>query len=313
VFDYLGSFGQGRLAIRRFRKLYDKDLKTTHQYLRILGFSAAGISRPQLEQVFISLRVSPFDRTRAFVSNSADSGVSFEKAVARFQRIVILGGPGAGKTTTLSYIVLQLLRGRASELFGTQTQLLPIFVPLRRLSARDTSLLDDLMSPETQILPADRIKDCPPGYIASQMDRGGCVILLDGLDEVIDDATHQLAAKKINRLVEDYPRNRYIVTCRIAGWRGLLDEFAILETEDFNRFEVHRFVFGWHRAIVTNEYRTQIELEVQDAEERESAWKKKREEVQNEIDSTSRGLLNVIDGSARLMAVATNPMLLSLT
>ena len=310
--DYLGSFGMGKLAVRRFLKRYADYLLSTHRYLRLLGFAAAGVSRPQLQQVFISVRVSPFDRKGGTANRDADADTSFEKAVAQFPHLVVLGGPGAGKTTTLSYIALQLIKGRHSELLGAAAPILPIFVPLRRLSNRDTSLVDDILSPDTQILPADILRECPNGYMQRQLERGRCILLLDGLDEVIDEGTHRLAAQKINRLVTDFPRNRFIVTCRIAGWQGLLDDFRVLEAEDLNRREVRRFVFGWHRAVITQEYQNQIELKFQGVDERKAAWEKESPDLKNAIDSTSRRLTNAIEGSPRLMAVATNPMLLSL-
>jgi hypothetical protein len=312
ILDYLGSFGRGKLAERRFLKRYNDYLYSTHRYLRLLGFAAAGVSRPQLEQVFISLRVSGFDRSRNNILPNTGNGTSFENAVAENPRLALLGGPGAGKTTTLSYIVLQCVQGRERELLRTRAPLLPIFVPLRRVSNRNNSLLDDILSPDTQIIPEDILRACPPGFLERRLNEGRCVVLLDGLDEVIDDETHKLAALKINRLVSDYPKNRFVVTCRIAGWRNLLDDFRVLEAEDFNRNEVHRFIFGWHRAIVTQEFRNKIELKYQDPEERATAWAREREEIQNNIDSTSRKLINAVESSPRLMAVATNPMLLSL-
>jgi predicted NACHT family NTPase len=49
-------------------------------------------------------------------------------------------------------------------------------------------------------------------------------VLLEGLDEVLDPALHQRAVEGIKRLVADYPDNRFVVTCRVAGWRNQLPE-----------------------------------------------------------------------------------------
>jgi hypothetical protein len=312
ILDGLGAYGKGQLAIRRFQRRYTDYLLQSHKYLRLIGFVSAGINRPLLEEVFVSLRVSPFDRRRADRPPEVETGISFETAIKQFHRLVILGGPGAGKTTILSYVVMQCVNKTASRRFGFPSAQLPIYVPLRRLSKNDTSLLDDILSAETQILPADILRECPKGYIHRQLERGNCILLLDGLDEVTDDATHKLAANKINRIAADYKKNRFIVTCRIAGWQSLLDEFRVLEAQDLSRNEVHRFVFGWHRAVITQDYRSQTELKYKDADERASAWESEKPEVQNAIDKNSRLLLNALEGSARLMAVAKNPMLLSL-
>jgi hypothetical protein len=197
-------------------------------------------------------------------------------------------------------------------MFFGELGLMPVFIPLRRLSNRDTSLIDDILNAETQILPADLLRELPAGYLHRQLDKGTCILLLDGLDEVVDENTHRLAAQKINRLVRDYPKSRYIVTCRIAGWQGLLDDFRVLEAVNFSRAEVQRFIFGWHRAVISQDERNQIELKFQEAAEREAAWQRGRAAVQNAIDNSSRRLMNAIDTSPRVMALARNPMLLSL-
>jgi hypothetical protein len=104
--DYLGSFGRGRLAQLRFRKRYADYLLTSHRYLRLLGFAAAGVSRPRLEQVYIALRVSAFDTKRREGDDRVSEHISFEQAVRQYPQLAILGGPGTGKTTTLSFIIL---------------------------------------------------------------------------------------------------------------------------------------------------------------------------------------------------------------
>ena len=185
---------------------------------------------------------------------------------------MILGGPGSGKTTTLSYAILSLLRHRAHTAFGIRNELVPLFIPLRRVPRTNTALLDDVLNPETEILPNDLARSCPTGFFESRLARGGCVVLLDGLDEVVDETTRPTIAEKINRMVADYLDNRYVVTCRIAGWRDLLADFRLVEAQDFDRDEVHRFVRGWYRAILTQAERGRFEVEIPDTAKREAEW-----------------------------------------
>jgi predicted NACHT family NTPase len=46
--------------------------------------------------------------------------------------------------------------------------------------------------------------------------------MLDGLDEVLDDEMHESVSRQIDQLINTYPDNWYIITCRVAGWRGQL-------------------------------------------------------------------------------------------
>jgi hypothetical protein len=99
----------------------------------------------------------------------------------------------------------------------------------------------------------------------------------------------------------------------VAGWRNLLDDFRVLEAQDFSRDEVHRFIYGWHRAIITQAERARLELDIPDADERERVWRDRRfGEVQNAIDLHSRRLANAVNTSQRILGIARNPMLLSL-
>lgn len=321
VLDALGKYGSGKLAERRFLKRYIDNIVFNHKYLKLIGLNNVGISRPQLEEVFISLRVSnqavqtglPIDAARS-EEGSDLATVSFATALKRNRKMVILGGPGAGKTTTLSYALLIYAQKKAKQVLGVEEDLLPVFIPLRRLTQTTGSILDDLLNKDSQILSADILKECPPNYFLRKLRKGQCLILLDGLDEVTNERTHRQVAEKINHLVADYPDNRFIVTCRIAGWQSLLSgDFTVLQTQDFNRSEIQRFVHGWHRAVITQSERSKLQQNIPDVEKFNERWREHFEQVvKPAIDIQTRRLLFAIERNARILAIAVNPMLLSL-
>jgi len=319
VLDGLGKFGSGKLAERRFRRKYLAVVAGRHKHLRLVGFSS-GVSRPLLEEVFVSLRISSHGQP-ALGDNGhgagagASSAIPFASALAQYPKMVILGAPGAGKTTTLSYALLTFAGGRQKERFGLDRPLLPIFVPLRRLSGGGRSILEDLIDPAAQILPNDLLKDLPKRYFERRLDRGECLVLLDGLDEVVDEKTYREVADKINDLAATYPENRFVVTCRVAGWRSYLSgDFAVLQTQDFSRDEIQKFVLGWHRAVITQSEYGRLYFDKPDRKEFERDWARHYEEkVKPAIEIKSRNLLNQIDSNNRIHAIAVNPMLLSLT
>lgn len=309
--DGLGKFGSGKLAERRFRRKYLGVVADRHKHLRLVGLHSAGVSRPLLEEVFVSLRISGHGQP----GGAAAASIPFAAALAQYPRMVILGAPGAGKTTTLSYALLTFANGRQAERFGISRRLLPVFVPLRRLRGGGRSITEDLADPETQILPQDLLKDLPKRYFENRLSRGQCLVLLDGLDEVVDEKTYREVADKINDLAAAYPDNRFVVTCRVAGWRSYLSgEFAVLQTQDFSRDEIQRFVLGWYRAVITQAEYSRLYFDKPDRKEFERAWATHYEEkVRPAIESKSRNLLNQIDSNNRILSIAVNPMLLSLT
>lgn len=317
LLDFLGKYLGGKLAERRFLKRYTDNLSFNHKYLKLIGFNTAGISRPLLEEVFVSLRITT--NSLPVGSSEKDEGhdtsaISFTSAFKQYQYMVILGGPGAGKTTTLSYALLMFTQKKAEEKFGIRERLLPIYIPLRRLSNSNRSIIEDLSDKDTQILSAEILKEHPSNYFEKKLKKGQCLVLLDGLDEVIDEKTHRQVAERINSLVAAYPDNRFVVTCRNAGWKGLLSgEFKVLLAQDFNRDEIQRFVLGWHKAVITQSEYSRLQLDIPDKKKFEEAWETRKEQfVKPAIDIQSRRLIHAIDSNNRILAIAINPMLLSL-
>ena len=75
-------------------------------------------------------------------------------------------------------------------------------------------------------------------------------MLFDGLDEVLDEARHSQAVEEIEKLVADYPKNYYVVTCRVAGWHNQLPGFRTYEIQPFTPDDVRRFLGAWYREVL---------------------------------------------------------------
>ncbi|HWW74008.1 MAG TPA: hypothetical protein VNZ44_01355, partial [Pyrinomonadaceae bacterium] len=188
--DFLGKYLGGKLAERRFLRRYIDNLTFNHKYLKLIGFNTAGVSRPLLEEVFVSLRIASNSAPLGSGAGGAGreaSTISFNSAFRQYPYMVILGGPGAGKTTTLSYALLTFAQKRAGEVFGIEEDLIPVFIPLRRLSDGTRSIVEDLTDKDTQILSPEILRECPPNYFERKLKKGRCLVLLDGLDEVTDE------------------------------------------------------------------------------------------------------------------------------
>ncbi|MEV1246764.1 NACHT domain-containing protein [Nonomuraea sp. NPDC049750] len=167
-----------------------------------------------------------------------------EEALAKFRRIVVLGDPGAGKTTMLRYLALQAARGQLSG-----KACLPIFVELRRFVRMEVPDLLDYVDRAW----ADRYGEQDAATLADHvLTTGEGALLLDGLDEVLGgesrDAANQIYQKvlqEIDRLAARYPNARIAVTCRRAGWRGQLPAFRTLEVLDFDDDQIKEFITHW--------------------------------------------------------------------
>ncbi|GAA0926970.1 NACHT domain-containing protein [Nonomuraea longicatena] len=161
-----------------------------------------------------------------------------EDALARFRRIVVLGDPGAGKTTMLRYLGFK----------SATDEILPVFVELRRLVRAEGGLLDHVRQRWEERY-GEQDAD---GLVDHALAAGTAVLLIDGLDEVLGgesadeaDATYRRVVQEVDRLAARYPNARIAVTCRRAGWRGQLPAFRTLEVLDFDDSQIETFIRNW--------------------------------------------------------------------
>jgi len=123
----------------------------------------------------------------------------------------------------------------------------------------------------------------PQRFLQRKLDRGECLILFDALDEVVGKAAYRRVANEINHFAVAYHRNQIIVTCRVAGFRGLLQGFLQLEVQEFNEKQVTLFISNWFADSPPEDQESRVD-----------------------------GLLRCLGRSARMRLLATNPLLLSI-
>jgi formylglycine-generating enzyme required for sulfatase activity len=182
-------------------------------------------------------------------------------ALARAQKLVILGDPGAGKTITLKYIALMLASGRGGERLGLAAPYLPVRVRLayfaQELMQKPALSLDNWL---LQIVPqqqASHPRLCD--FVRLTLQRGAGVILLDGLDEVGNDPVNGQTLRKtvVARVRQFADRwctadrpNRLIVTSRIEGyWDEALSNCDHVELSPLSPpDEVEQFLLRWYGA-----------------------------------------------------------------
>ncbi|MCM2428492.1 NACHT domain-containing protein [Streptomyces sp. RKAG337] len=200
------------------------------------------------------------------------------EALQRHQRIVVVGDPGAGKTTMLRHLAFVMASRRGTA--GTPD--LPAYVELNHFMASEhTDLLDYLAE-----FWADRYGFAGSrAHLEAKLTDGTAALLLDGLDEVLgggstEEATaaYNNVVREVNRLAARFPRAPIAVTCRRHGWRGGLQPFQVMEALDFEWPQIKTFIANWFGAK----------------------------------DGRTGALMHALSGNSRLQTLAANPLLLSL-
>ena len=170
----------------------------------------------------------------------------------QYDGLIVLGDPGAGKTTFLKYLALHLALGREADL-GLPPRL-PVLVPLsayaNALAAKDVPLARFIAD-----YYRDRGIDLPLGAMLDQaLAEGKALLLLDGLDEVKD-----LARRRdvVNRVVDFFTvqrqrGNKFILTSRIVGYdqvRRTIEGLVECTLVDFGDEDIALFIQKWSLAI----------------------------------------------------------------
>ncbi len=154
------------------------------------------------------------------------------EAVKNNSKLMVLGKPGAGKTTFLKYLAIQCIRG---ELQANQV---PIFITLKEFA--ETPNHPNFSEFIIQTFVNNKINSAQVDNLLKQ---GRTFFCLDGLDEVREEDI-QRVLRQIKNLFKYY-KNQFVITCRIAASEYTFEEFTEVEIADFDDKQIRIFVDKW--------------------------------------------------------------------
>ncbi|MBD1889321.1 NACHT domain-containing NTPase [Coleofasciculus sp. FACHB-SPT9] len=154
-------------------------------------------------------------------------------AVNRHSKLMVLGKPGAGKTTFLKYLAIQCAFG------NFYSNKIPFFVTLKRFSEIDKkpTLLDFI----SQEFAKDSVT---PIQLSNVLKQGRMLILLDGLDEVKEEDSEWVLGQ-IKDFSAQHRTNQFLLTCRIAAHEYTFEQFVEVEIADFDDQQIEAFAKKW--------------------------------------------------------------------
>ncbi|HEY9895217.1 MAG TPA: HEAT repeat domain-containing protein, partial [Candidatus Sericytochromatia bacterium] len=158
--------------------------------------------------------------------------VPIGERLAKAQRLVVLGDPGAGKTTMVRWIatayLLKLKRDLDWKDLPDVSTLpdedwLPIIVRCRDLDLSSLSgSLDDILG-HTLRKAEMTVAECTAlrELLQKKLHDGEALLLLDGLDEITDPAVRVRFCRQIEQICIAYSKAPIIATSRIVGYREM--------------------------------------------------------------------------------------------
>jgi adenylate kinase family enzyme len=182
------------------------------------------------------------------------------EAIGKINHLLILGRPGAGKSTFLRHVALEALKGivfskydvvKKEKVKGTSkveekrsvklVRFLPLLIELRDYALEETTLFD-YMAKQFDVCDFPNAKR----FLKEVLKDGRLIILFDGLDEV---PKEQDKMRNINKEIEDftkkYNKNKFIMTCRISATDYKFSQFTYVELAEFSSAQATTFTKKW--------------------------------------------------------------------
>ena len=216
----------------------------------------------------------------------------------RFDGLIILGDPGAGKTTFLKYLAVNLAAGQGDPLGLAER--LPILVPLSAYANAIDKAKDDIPLQEflSEYYRKQGIKLRVGELLDAALEEGKALVMLDGLDEVQDLTQRSLVVGRVMTFFSFHRNqgNKFLLTSRIVGYkdvRRVVDGMRECTLADFDDEEIKEFVAKWTVAL-------------------EGAIKGESEDVLRSAEAEKAALLDAIAHNPGVRQLASNPLLLTI-
>ncbi len=208
----------------------------------------SGRRRKELTELLQNANLEDFDRFG--LTQVTEEKILGIEAVNKYSKLLILGKPGAGKTTFLKHLVIQCIRG------SFQSELVPFFITLKDFAEAGNK--PGLFAYLSKYFENQNQED-----FQQILKQGKALICLDGLDEVLQKDS-QRVIKEIYTFSVNFPHNLYVMTCRIAAQEYTFEQFTEVEIANFSLQQITTFANNWFK---NKEIKAETFLELLDKDE----------------------------------------------
>ncbi|MBD1822719.1 NACHT domain-containing NTPase [Cyanobacteria bacterium FACHB-DQ100] len=203
-----------------------------------------GRRRLEMAELLQTCSLENFDRFS--LGGVQEERVPGLEAVRKYSKLMILGKPGAGKTTFLKYLAIQCVDGAFKK------DLVPLFITLKDFAEapNQPSLLEHLIQLFERYGIAVETKVNLGGNatpVELLLRQGRILVLLDGLDEVRETDSSRVL-NQIRDFANQFSKNPFVITCRIAAREYTFDQFTEVEVADFDDQQIATFTNQWFQA-----------------------------------------------------------------
>jgi HEAT repeat protein len=234
-----------------------------------------------------------------------ESSVAISEALQENRRLLLLGESGAGKTILLQHLALEYAqiaiediaaRGLDSNTIVQPSRQIPIYVRLGYYIERREPE-EGLTSYIVRMVTGELQGALSPGLLTSLLEEGRCLVLLDGLNEVVNDNQRRTLAASVAAFADKWCEhgNRVVVSCRLEGYHAmsLPASFAGYVIHPLDRSQIGLFLIKWLLALEHLDRSSDSD-----------------DEISRRAQAQTLSLLRELTSSPQLDDLAQNPLIL---
>ena len=250
------------------------------------------LDRMELFGVTIDEASRSYPLTTAYIALTANCDGRSNRVhdvLSQTQRLLLLGGAGAGKSTFLRWIGVSAARRSFPDNLSHWNSFVPFFIPLRQFAGIE------LPGPAEFVASMGGFMSevIPDGWVENVLASGKAFVLIDGVDELPVEQ-RQETSRWLSELVESFPYAWYVVTSRPAGvhsnWLQRVG-FKNATLEPMLHSDMESFIAAWHQA---------------------AAMERGTDSKLYDFNPYQRQLLNLISVNRDLRELAANPLMCAL-
>lgn len=167
---------------------------------------------------------------------------------------VVLGQPGAGKTTSMQKLCSRFFDGQKPARFQ-----LPILVRFRALTFKDdvlpirnylTKIIPyelKLLNSSSSIEKANIAEDLSTDVFCTLLDKMDALIILEGFDEIPSQLHKSVALEEIRLLCANLESSKVVITCRSGEFNYSVDNATVFEIAPLTPQQILTFANRWIR------------------------------------------------------------------
>ncbi len=229
--------------------------KFRHHKFTGIVFRGDEDTAPELQAIFVPICIT-LQRT---APSEAEDLISLFN---QYPYLVLLGGPGSGKSTTARYLAwihakMNLVNSSVSTQNDNSFLLgkpVPLYIELRQFHEARRQRADySFLSYATEVMLGREDTIINQQMFQELLERKAMLLLFDGLDEVPTLDERRRLIDEIEYLSQRFPGNRILVTSRPVGYdiaRFSNCWFQHSLVEDFNNDQIHQYLEAWYNHVL---------------------------------------------------------------